>query len=115
MPQYPTFYNPISYRVQYPPVDIGVFSSSVKTFQMLMAQGSVLLKNLGNPPFAHKLMELAQQGKQQEVNSLIQTIGLKVAVKTDFTPSGVVFILQPHAKQDGPECCTLTVAMKWGN
>ncbi|WP_052353679.1 hypothetical protein [Neobacillus jeddahensis] len=127
------YYNPYLYRTiplppypiqtvaphfrSYPPVDTKIFEGSVKSFHLLMQQGSVLLDRLGDAQFSHKMMSAAQQGKKAEVDQLIKTIGLKVPVVTQFTPSGVHFILstQPQPTQNQPEsCCTLTVAMKWG-
>ncbi|RFU61611.1 hypothetical protein [Peribacillus glennii] len=101
------------FRQQYPPVDIKVFTESIHTFQFLMQQGGILLGKLSNPDFSYKLMELAQRGKQREVDALIQTIGLQVRVSTAFTPTGVIFTIRPKGQQDGQDCCTLTVAMKW--
>jgi hypothetical protein len=105
----------IPHRSQYSPVDITLFSGSLHTFQTLMEQGSILLDRLRVPAFANKLMELAQQGKQREVDQLIQTIGLKVSVKAKYTPSEVIFILKPQPLANVPECCTLTFAIRWGN
>jgi hypothetical protein len=111
----PPIHHPLPYRIQYPPVNIALFSSSVQTFQTLLGQGSILLDRLGNPVFAHKIMESAQQGKQIEVDQLIQAIGLKVTVKTNFTPTGIIFTLQPPVHDSARECCTLTISLRWGN
>ncbi|MDQ0219988.1 hypothetical protein ELQ35_02345 [Peribacillus cavernae] len=111
MPLYP---EPLPFRKQYPKIDVTMFSSSVKSFQMLMGQSSMLLEHLGNPAFAYKIMEAAQQGKSQEVDRLIQSIGLKVPVTTKYTPTGVTFTLQTRVQSNNPSCCTLTIPMKWG-
>ena len=100
----------------YPPVDINIFEKSVKTFRQLMSQGSRLLDRLGDAQFARRVMSAAQQGKQTEVNQLIHSIGLSVPVVTKFTPSGVIFTLATHPPQlEAIDCCTLTIAMKWGH
>jgi hypothetical protein len=99
----------------YPPVDINIFEMSVKTFRQLMAQGSILLDRLGDAQFARRVMSAAQQGKHAEVDQLINSIGLKVHVLTRFTPTGVIFTLATHPAQlQSINCCTLTIAMKWG-
>jgi len=115
MPPYPAYL--VNYPVPrtYPPVDTKIFEDSVKSFRLLMAQGSILLDRLGDVAFARKVMSAAQQGKNAEVDHLIKSIGLKVPVVTKFTPTGVNFILSTQTTQLEPiNCCTLTVAMKWG-
>ena len=99
----------------YPPVDIKIFEDSVKSFRLLMDQGSILLDRLGDLGFAREMMSAAQQGKKADVDRLISTVGLKVPVITTFTPSGVIFELTTQPNQNNPaSCCTLKVAMKWG-
>jgi lipoate-protein ligase B len=99
----------------YPPVDIHIFEMSVKTFRQLMEQGSILLARLGDGQFARKVMSAAQQGNHLEVDQLIKSIGLRVPVKSAFTPTGVNFTLATHPDQlQSINCCTLTIAMKWG-
>jgi hypothetical protein len=126
MYDYPYYYPPLPhyngynphlhhYRT-YPPVNTKLFSSSVQNFRLLMSQGSILLDKLAEASFETKMMTAAQQGKQAEVDKLIQSIGLKVLVTTKYTPSGINFILQtPPAPGSFGSCCTLTVAMKWGH
>jgi hypothetical protein len=112
---YPTYIANHQTPRTYPPVDIKMFGSSVKTFRILMEQGSILLDRLGDAGFAYKMMNAAQQGKNVEVDTMIKSIGLKVPVTTKFTPAGVNFILTTKANQNQPvNCCTLSVAMRWG-
>ncbi|QIZ06687.1 hypothetical protein HFZ78_08175 [Priestia megaterium] len=111
--QYQYQYQPIPRS--YPPVDVKIFENSVKTFRLLMDQGSILLDRLGDLGFAQKMMSAAQQGKKADVDRLISTVGLKVPVITTFTPSGVIFELTTQPNQNKPaSCCTLKVSMKWG-
>ena len=103
------------YPRSYPPVDVKIFEGSVKSFRLLMDQGSILLDRLGDVGFARKMMSAAQQGKKAEVDHLISSVGLKVPVETSFTPSGVQFELYASPHPNNPEsCCTLKVSMKWG-
>jgi hypothetical protein len=105
----------LPYR-QYPPVNIEIFSKSIKSFRLLMEQGSILLDRLGDADFDQKIMEAAQQGNKAEVDRLIQSIGLKVPVNTKFSPTGVTFELTANPDPNNPaNCCTLSVNMKWGN
>ncbi|MBT2654884.1 hypothetical protein J7E81_06410 [Bacillus sp. ISL-18] len=112
---YPTYTLNAPIPRMYPPVDINIFETSVKTFRLLMAQGSILLDRLGDAQFSRKVMSAAQQGKQTEVDQLIKSIGLRVPVQSRFTPTGVNFTLATHPSQlQSVNCCTLTIAMKWG-
>ena len=116
MPVYPPqrMFQPVPRS--YPPVNIKIFEGSVKSFRLLMDQGSILLDRLGDQEFAGKMMSAAQQGKKAEVDQLINTIGLKVPVATRFTPTGINF--QLIAQTDPNKlisCCTLTVHLKWGD
>jgi hypothetical protein len=112
---YPAYMVSPPYQRSYPPVDTKIFTSSVKSFRLLMSQGSILLDKLGNEAFAHKLMGAAQEGKQSEVDRMIKSLGLKVPVATKFTPSGIDFVLSTRTDPAHPiSCCTLVVSMKWG-
>lgn len=118
-PQHPTypgyyFYPPVTR--QYPQVDVNIFTKSIKSYRLLMDQGSILLDRLGDEGFDVKLMSFAQQGNKTEVDKLIKTIGLKVPVETKYTPTGITFELTAHPDPSTPlSCCTLSVHMKWGN
>jgi hypothetical protein len=115
-PVYPSYnyYHPMPR--QYPQVDVNVFSKSIKTYRLLMDQGSILLDRLGDSGFDVKLMSAAQQGNNAEVDKLIKSIGLKVPVGTKYTPTGVTFELKAHTDPNAPiNCCTLTVHLQWGN
>ncbi|MFF2449525.1 hypothetical protein ACFVSW_21005 [Neobacillus sp. NPDC058068] len=115
VPFYPTYMVTYQLPRTYPPVDTKIFASSVKSFRLLMEQGSILLDRLGNLAFAHKMMTAAQQGKNAEVDRMIKSIGLKVPVTTQFSPTGVNFILSTDPSQNqSVNCCSLTISMKWG-
>jgi hypothetical protein len=115
-PPYPGYHYYYPITRQYPQVDVNVFTKSIKSYRLLMDQGSILLDRLGDGDFDVKLMAAAQQGNQTEVDRLMKTIGLKVPVKTKYTPTGVTFELTTQPVQGSyMSCCTLTVHLKWGN
>jgi hypothetical protein len=115
-PAYPGYYFYPPVTRQYPQVDVNIFSKSIKSYRLLMDQGSILLDRLGDEDFDVKLMSFAQQGNKTEVEKLIKTIGLKVPVETKYTPTGITFELSANPDPSSPiSCCTLTVHMKWGN
>jgi hypothetical protein len=108
------FYPPVAR--QYPQVDVNIFTKSIKSYRLLMDQGSILLDRLGDEDFDVKLMTFAQQGNKTEVDKLIKSLGLKVPVETKYTPTGITFELTTHPDPSSPmSCCTLSVQMKWGN
>ena len=112
-PAYPSYYpNYPQYRV-YPTVDTKIFASSVKSIRLLMGQGSILLDKLSEASFESKIMTAAQHGKQKEVDNLIKSIGLKVPVQAEYTPTSVRFTLQSPANQHN-SVSSLTITMKWG-
>lgn len=114
-PVYPAPYIYEAHNRQYPPVDPKIFAKSIKSYRLLMDQGSILLDRLGDEGFDVKVMTAAQQGNNTVVDQLIKSIGLKVPVTTKFTPSGVTFELSTRPDPGSPfSCCTLTVHMKWG-
>jgi hypothetical protein len=115
-PAYPgyQYYHPLTR--QYPQVDVNVFTKSIKSYRLLMDQGSILLDRLGDPDFDVKLMSAAQKGNKAEVDILIKSIGLRVPVETKYTPTGVTFELATQPEPGSPtSCCSLTVHLKWGN
>lgn len=80
-----------------------------------MEQGSILLDRLEDSNFAYKVMDSAQKGDKARVDKLIESIGLRVPVSTQYTPSGIIFTLYSKATQHTPSsCCNLTISMKWG-
>ena len=105
-PVYPNYHNnnPNYHPIprQYPQVDVNVFKKSIKSYRLLMDQGSILLDRLGDSDFDVKIMSAAQQGNNAEVDKLIKSIGLKVPVRTKFTPTGVTFDLTAHADPNAP-------------
>ena len=118
------YFNPIPYLYYppspwyyrtYPPVDVKIFSSSVKSSRLLLQQGTVLLNRLEDAGFAYKLMDAAQKGQKTEVDRLVHSTGIKIPVSTRFTPTGVIFDLTaPTSGQHPDNCCSLTLTMKWG-
>jgi len=99
----------------YPPVNINILKSSIQSFPLLMEQGSILLKRLSNDQFAMRIMRAAQEGKQADVDQLLRSIGLKVPVRTRYTPTGVNFELYVPAKPGTTvSCCSLTISAQWG-
>ena len=99
---------------QYPPVDIGYFQQSLTAYQTLLQDGSVIMNSLSSSPEMMKnLMEAAQEGKDEEVDSIIKATGVTSIVDTSFTPDSVTFTLYADAEEFS-KCCTLKMNLKWG-
>jgi hypothetical protein len=116
---YPTFtFLPFNHpfpRSPYPKVDTKLFEGSVKSFHILMDQANLLLNRLSDARFAYQIMDVAQQGKKANVERLVKSMGLQVPVKTEYTPSGIIFTLYSPATQTAiTSCCALIISMKWG-
>lgn len=108
---YPTFQIPYPYR-QYPEVDDTTFHQSIEKFQKIAKDASVILNKLSNHEFAHQLMVAAQRGNQQEVNRLMNSIGISSPITTKYTPTGLELTIKDNAQ--GSQCCTLSMYLKWG-
>lgn len=98
----------------YPPIDIKVFSYSVKSFRVLLQQGQILLDHLENLAFARRIMHAAQHGNKAEVDRLIRSIGLKVPITSRFTPTGITFEISMQPSHTHANCCILSFVMRWG-
>ncbi|MFC4100541.1 hypothetical protein [Paenibacillus xanthanilyticus] len=91
----------------FPQVDTKIFEASVSSFSKLMSDGSLLLKKLSDPGFAHQLMSASQEGKQDTVDSMLKGVGSGTPIQTTYTPSGVTFTLEA-------EGCSLRMSLRWG-
>ena len=117
------YYNPYYYypypplemnrQPHYPSVDINILSHSVKAFQKIASESSIILKKLSEPDFARSLMNAAQMGNQKEVDQLIKSIGVSTPITTTYTPTGVLLTI--HAQALNTQCCTMTMFLKWGD
>ena len=97
---------------QYPPIDTAIFGHSVSSLQKLALESSTLLKMFADPSFSHSLMTAAQAGNKKKVDSLIKSIGISTPVTVKYNPDGILLIIP--AQNQGSQCCTLTMFLKWG-
>lgn len=115
---YPYRYNPYPYNVYrpenytYPPVEIDMFQQSLSTSQTLIQHSMTLVNGFSSDAFIREFMSAAQEGKREEVDRLIQTIGVPIDIETTFTPSGVSFTLRDNA--NASSCCRLQLYLAWG-
>jgi len=108
---YPSFPPTYSHR-QYPEVDDTTFLQSIETFQKISKDASVILNRLSKREFADQLMRAAQQGNKQEVNRLMNSIGISSPITTKYTPTGLELTIRSNVQ--GSQCCTLTMYLQWG-
>lgn len=97
----------------YPPIDTSIFQQSLFTYQTMFQHGMMLLNSFSSSTFTNQLMTAAQEGNRNEVNRLIDTIGVPAEIQTTFTPTGITFTIQNNANQT-VACCRLTMFLKWG-
>ncbi|WP_018924514.1 hypothetical protein [Salsuginibacillus kocurii] len=102
-------------RNPYGPVDITYFEQSLSASQQLLNEASQLIQSLeASPELMDDLMTAAQADDKEEVNEIIESIGIPTDVETTYNPSSVTFKLvadAPHSLH----CCTLTIRVQWGN
>ncbi|CAM5223391.1 hypothetical protein UACE39S_00647 [Ureibacillus acetophenoni] len=97
---------------QYPPVDETLISQSANETRKLMADASLVLERFASSKdFDRRLMELAQQSRQAEVEQLIKSIGVKSDVKVKFNPDGLS--LEFSSKLAHTKCCQLEINLRW--
>jgi hypothetical protein len=100
---------------QFPPVDTTELTESVHQFEFLLKQSQLLLHQLGNRPFAKRLMEAAQKSDNLTVQHMIQSVpGLTAVNDIKFSPTGIVFQLASPAISVGGNCCAMSIVLKWG-
>ncbi|NHM33466.1 hypothetical protein [Neobacillus terrae] len=98
---------------QYPPINIGIFESSIKSMQKIASEAVVLLNRISDPGFARRIMNAAQTGNKKEVDRLINSAGVSTPITIKYTPSGILLTLVSVAK--GGNCCSLSMHLKWGD
>lgn len=97
---------------QFPQVDPSKFMNSAKYMQSLMRDASTLLDKMADSKdFAFKLMSLAQESKQKQIEKQIQETGIKNIPKVDYTPDGLRLKFETDSEHEN--CCTLTLAVRW--
>ncbi|ABO68239.1 MULTISPECIES: hypothetical protein [Geobacillus] len=106
------FPHPSAWARQYPPIDPSIFSQSAVTAQTLMNDVGVILKRLAESrPFAASVMSAAQEGKTEEVNRLIRSLGIRSQTEVYFNPDGIRLTLSPPP--GAPRCCQLVIGLRW--
>jgi len=112
---YPVYYPDtryyLSYR-QHPSVNPDLLHQSATETKKLMDDAVIVLNKLADSKeFDAKLMNAAQASDNEEVNRLIQSIGLKTDLDVYFNPDGLR--LEFKSDVDNIDCCKLTVTLRW--
>ncbi|WP_078392379.1 hypothetical protein [Shouchella patagoniensis] len=107
---------PFQYELrQFPAIDTSELSQSVQRAQYLLQQSQILLTQLGRNTFAYQLMDAAQKSNKALVQRLINSIpGLTVVADIQYSPTGIVFLLQSPGISGAADCCSLSIVLKWG-
>ncbi len=106
------FLPPAAWARPYPSVDPAIFSQSAATAQTLMNDAGVILKRLAESrSFASTIMSAAQEGKTEEVKSLIRSLGIRSKTDVYFNPDGIRLTLSPPP--GAFPCCQLVIGLRW--
>ncbi|SHN18468.1 hypothetical protein [Gracilibacillus kekensis] len=109
--KYQPFYNPTYYR-SYPDIDLTMFEQSIQQSQKIANDCLIMLNTFSNKEFAYQVMSAAQNGNQQEVDRLLESIGVDSSITSTYTPSGISLKLHTNAYES--PCCFFTIFLKWG-
>ncbi|ARK32025.1 hypothetical protein [Halalkalibacter krulwichiae] len=94
---------------QFPPVDTTTFQQSLQAYQTLMEHGRIVINSLlSSQDKMFQLMDAAQKSDDEAVDQILRETGVPTMVETNYTPTGVTFILRAE------QCCTLTMYLRWG-
>ena len=94
-------------RSQFPPVDSTLLHESAKESQQLMRDATKLIDLFAtSKDFSTKVMDAAQQSKQEEVKRLIRSNGITSQIEVYFNPDGIRLEFRSN-------CCQLLVVLRW--
>lgn len=112
-PFYHPFVGNLSQRKKdpYPLVNVDRLRESARRFPDLMAQGKKLVNEIeASEDFSKELKEAAQRGNKQEVNQIIENLGITDSFETSFTPDNIHIIISP---KDEKNCCDFVMTLYW--
>ncbi|MEY9971157.1 hypothetical protein ABH966_001523 [Lysinibacillus sp. RC46] len=95
-------------RSPFPPVNTNRLKTSAKRIKAIMKQAQILTDKIDeSEPFAHDLMNAAQQSNKTEVEKLITSTGITLKFETNYTPDGFRITFTDQG------CCKLTLILNW--
>lgn len=119
---YPHFLNPYAYYHsisppyivrQYPTVDPTKFMSSAKEMEIIMHDASILLTKMASSrQFSFEFMGAAQEGKQDKIQNMLKSTGVRRIPKVSYTPDGLFLHFESNSGNE--KCCELSVKLRWG-
>lgn len=97
---------------QFPQVDPQMLYESATESMRLMKEASIVLGKFSeSKEFGGKVMAAAQESKHDEVQKLIQSLGVKSDVKVNYTPNSLT--MEFIAKVENVDCCNLVISLRW--
>ncbi|PQD95744.1 hypothetical protein CYL18_07580 [Pradoshia eiseniae] len=100
-------------RQQYPPIDTEVFANSARLSKEMITDLYTISNQIDtNPQFARTLMELAREGKKDQVISMIDSLPLTHRPQVSFTPGAIVVKILPENPANNSAYLTLTMIWK---
>ncbi|WP_332650570.1 hypothetical protein [Lysinibacillus sp. 54212] len=92
----------------FPPVDTHKLKASATRIQKVMEQAQLLINKIStSDPFAHNLMDAAQQSDRKTVEQLIATAGVTVHYEMKYTPDGIRILFKEK------NCCSMGIVLNW--
>ncbi len=107
---YYSMYNPNRFR-SYPDIDLTIFDQSIQQSKILANESLIILKEFSNKIFAYQVMLAAQNGNQQEVDRLLNSLGISSMISTKYTPTGISIELYPKSNESS--YCFMNLYLKW--
>ncbi len=113
--QNPNYYafSPHYHFRQYPMVDPSQFMSSAKEMEIIMKDaGTLLTKMATSRQFSFAFMSAAQEAKQEKIQSMLKSTGIRRIPKVSYTPDGL--LLHFESSSGNEKCCQLSLMLRWG-
>lgn len=98
---------PLRLPASYPPIDPSHFMQAGRGMAVLLADASVLSRNISqSAAFARQIMIHAQEAKTELVKSMIRKAGIKSQYDVQYSPDGLKVTFSS-------DCCSLTAVYRW--
>ena len=86
--------------------------SSAKEMEIIMQDASTLLTKMATSrQFSFEFMSAAQEGKQDKIQSMLKSTGIKRIPKVSYTPDGLLLHFELGSMH--LNCCQLTLSIRW--
>ncbi|MFO1445351.1 hypothetical protein KDN24_19550 [Bacillus sp. Bva_UNVM-123] len=110
--KYHNHYHPQHAFRQYPTINPATFMKSAKEMETLMHDATLLLTKMASSrQFSFEFMSAAQASKQDKIQNMLKSTGIKRIPKVSYTPDGLYLNFESGIEQQ--KCCQLAVKLRW--